>query len=85
MDEQRIARLNVTYGGGNGDLPDGVDYTTTDANLKQIVEESITNGYIPGIPATPNPDLKGFVFERFPAEGELPDRIFARPKTDFGF
>ena len=83
MADEVMATLNVTYN-GNGELPDRVDYATPDADLLRIAEESIRQGYIPGIPADPNASLQGFVVERFPATGVLPDRMMIRPKTDFG-
>ena len=79
-----MARLNVTYGGQNGDYPDPVDYDATDAEVKQIATEAVRTGYIPGIPADTNTDFADFVVDRFPATGELGDRLMLRPKTPFG-
>lgn len=78
------ARLNITYGGQNGDYPDGVNYDSTDADVKQIATEAIRTGYIPGIPADGNADIQDFVVDRFPATDELPPRLMLRPKTPFG-
>lgn len=86
MDE-RIARLNVTYGGANGDLPDGVAFDTPEADILRMVEESLRDGYITGIPATPDANLRDFEVVRFSGDdgSNLGDRIFVRPKTPFGF
>jgi hypothetical protein len=78
------ARLNVTYGGQNGDYPDPVDFNNADGDVKQVATEAIRTGYIPGIPADPAADLTDFVVERYPATEELPPRLMLRPKTPFG-
>lgn len=82
MDE--MARLNVTYSGQNGDLPDPVAYDTPTVNLLQMAQEALRNGDIPGITADAAADLDGFVVDRFPATGALQNRIFIRAKTPFG-
>ena len=87
MDEIQVgmAKYNVTFGGSNGDLPDPVSYDATDVALKQMAEEAIRTGYIPGIQADPNVDLDDFVIDRFPATADVPyARLFCRPKTPFG-
>lgn len=86
MPEQRIARLNVTFNGSNGDSPDGVAFDATDAEILRIAEESIENGYIPGITANETVDLDGFEVVRYSADdgSGLGDRIMIRPKTPFG-
>ena len=79
-----MARLNITWAGNNGDLPDPVPYDATDTELKHIATESVQSGYIPGIPADGAVDLMDFVVDRF-AAGEIPySRVFIRPKTPFG-
>lgn len=78
------AQLNVTFGGGNGDYPDPVNFDVTDGDIKQVAMEAIRDGYIPGISADPNVDLTDFVVDRFPATEELPPRLMLRPKTPFG-
>ena len=78
-----MATMNVTWAGANGDLPDLVPYNSTDGDLKQMATEAIRDGYIPGIGADAA-DLGDFMVDRFPAEGELPNRLFMRPKTPFG-
>ena len=80
------AMLNVTWNGQNGELPDSVDYDSTDEELIRLAAEAVTTGSIPGIEATPDVDLQDFVVDRYmanEAEG-LPARVFIRPKTPFG-
>lgn len=89
MGERRVlaanqARLNVTFNGQNGDLPDAVAIDATDGDLKQIATEAVRTGYIPGVAAAPNVDFTNFVVERFPATPDLPARVMIRPKTPFG-
>ena len=80
-----MARMNITYNGQNGELPDLVAYDSTDADLKQIATESVSTGYVPGIDADDGVDFRDFVVDRYPAREELPfNRIFLRPKTPFG-
>lgn len=79
------ARLNVTWNGQNGDLPDAVSYDATDAELKTWAMEAIRGGGIPGIATDGRCDLSDFVIDRFPASEAVPyNRVFVRPKTPFG-
>lgn len=88
MDEvigNEYARVNITYAGANGDLPDPVFYDSTDADLKAWVTEALRNGDVPGIPAQQNVDLADFVLDRFEANDARPFRLISiRPKTPFG-
>lgn len=80
-----LARLNVTWAGANGDLPDPVPYDATDNQLKAMATEAIIGGGIPGIPADRRVDLTDFVVDRFAATPAIPHhRVFIRPKTPFG-
>ncbi len=80
-----IARLNVTWAGSNGELPDPVPYDATDNQVRAIATEAILSGSIPGIPKDRTVDLTDFVVDRFAATQEIPHhRIFVRPKTPFG-
>ncbi len=80
-----IARLNVTWAGANGELPDPVPYDATDNQLKAMATEALRSGGIPGIPADRRVDLTDFVVDRFAATPEVPHhRVFVRPKTPFG-
>jgi hypothetical protein len=78
------ARLNITYSGSNGDLPDFVSYDTPDSDIRRIASEAILSGSVPGIAAV-NADFSDFVIERFGATEvrEFP-LISLRPKTPFG-
>jgi len=78
------ARVNITYGGSNGDLPDPVSFQAADGDVKTWVSEALRTGGVPGIPAV-EADLRDFVVDRFPATAEIPlNRLFLRPKTPFG-
>ncbi len=80
-----MARLNITYGGEQGELPDFVAFDSTDADLKQMAAESVRDGYVPGIDAKADVDFADFVVDRFPAKADLPyNRLCLRPKTPFG-
>lgn len=79
------ARVNVTFAGQNGELPDPVLYDAPEADIKGWVTEALRTGGIPGIPASPNADLKNYVLDRFDANEARPYRLLAlRPKTEFG-
>ncbi len=78
------ARVNITFSGNNGDLPDPVSYDATDADIKAWVTEAVRGGDVPGIAADPNANFHDFMVDRFPATGDLPNRIAIRPKTPFG-
>jgi hypothetical protein len=86
MDEIQagMAKLNITWHGANGDLPDPIAYDSTDLAVKQAAAEAVRTGYIPGIQADPNVDFTDFVVDRFAATNDLPDRLFLRAKTPFG-
>lgn len=79
------ARVNVTYSGECGDLPDPVSFEATDGDVKAWVTEAVRTGGIPGIPADPRADFQDFVVERFPTkEGRPHNVLMVRPKTPFG-
>lgn len=78
------ARLNITFGGANGDLIDPVAYDLPDADIRRMATEAVQNGSIPGIAQAGNANFADFVVERFPATDELPNRVMLRPKTPFG-
>ena len=81
----RDARVNITYGGENGDLPDAVLFDSTDGDVKGWLSEALSGGDIPGIPATNDVDLTDFIVDRFEANAEVGyNRIMVRPKTPFG-
>ena len=78
------ARLNVTYNNQNGHLPDPVHYDLQPEAVIAMAQEALRAGGIPGIDADPTADLEGFRVDRYPAKDEQPNRIFIRPKTEFG-
>ena len=79
------ARVNVTYGGENGDLPDPVSFEANDADVKAWVTEAVQNGGIPGIPGDTNADFRDFVVASYEANEARPyNLIQIRPKTPFG-
>jgi len=80
----QAARLNITFEGSNGDLPDLVAYDANDGDIKAFATEAVRDGYVPGIAATPHANFTDFVVDRYAATAELPARIFLRPKTPFG-
>ncbi len=80
-----MARVNITWAGQNGDLPDPVHYDSTDGDVKGWVTESVRTGSVPGIRADPRADFKDFVVDRFGPTAQRPyNLIQIRPKTAFG-
>lgn len=78
------ARLNVTWAGSNGDLPDPVPFDSGDGDIKAWATEAVRNG-VPGIPADATADFSDFVVDRFTATADVPvNRVLLRPKTPFG-
>lgn len=78
------ARLNITYAGSNGDLPDTVSFDASDIEVKAWATEAVRAGGVPGIPASPDADFTDYIVDRFPANGDYPNRMMLRPKTAFG-
>lgn len=79
------ARVNVTFGGENGEMQDPVFFDAADGDVKTWVSEAVRTGSIRGIPADANADFSDFVVDRFNSNDEVPyNRIFLRPKTPFG-
>lgn len=79
------ARVNVTWSGQNGDLPDPVALDATDADIKSWVEEAVRNGGVPGLRADADADFTDFVVDRFAPTEARPWSLYAlRPKTPFG-
>lgn len=78
------ARVNVTYAGANGDLPDPVAFDATNEQVKGWISEAIRGGGVPGIDAQ-EVDLTDFVVDRFAATEVRPYALISiRPKTPFG-
>ncbi len=79
------ARVNITWAGQNGDLPDPVFYDATDADVRHWVTEAVRHGNVPGITADQRADFRDFVIDRFAANETRPyNLIQIRPKTPFG-
>ncbi len=79
------ARVNITWAGQNGDLPDPVSFDATQGDVLQWVTEAVRNGGIPGIRADARADFHDFVVDRFAANEARPyNLIQVRPKTPFG-
>jgi len=85
MNIQDEARVNVTWAGQNGDLPDPVHGRATDGDIRRFVTEAVRAGDVPGIPRDVRASFQDFVVDRFPANDLRPyPLIQVRPKTPFG-
>jgi hypothetical protein len=79
------AKVNITYKGQNGDLPDPVNFESTNGDVLGWVAEAIHTGSVPGINADPTANLTDFVVDRFALDETTPyNRLMVRPKTPFG-
>lgn len=79
------ARVNITWNGQNGDLPDTVNRDATDVDVKRWATETVQSGGVPGIAADPSADFSDFVVDRFePNETRPHAMLMIRPKTPFG-
>lgn len=79
------ARVNVTFGGLNGDLTDAISTDSTDAAIRTMVAEALQSGSVRGIPAQANPDLSNFMVDRFgPTEARPWNLLQVRPKVAYG-
>lgn len=79
------ARVDVTWSGQRGTLPDPVAFDTTDQNLKVMLTEAIRAGSVPGLRADQAVNLTDFVVDRFPPSDARPWNLLdVRPKTAFG-
>lgn len=79
------ARVNITWSGSNGDLPDPVALDATDGDIKQWVQEAVRTGTVPGLAADPVADFTDFVVDRFAPTDARPFALFVvRPKVPFG-
>jgi uncharacterized protein (DUF2236 family) len=79
------ARVNVTWRGQNGDLPDPVRYDANDGDVLTWVTEAVRGGSVPGVVADRDARFHDFVVDRFPPNQHRPyNLIQVRPKTPFG-
>lgn len=83
--ETNEARVNITWAGSNGDLPDPVFFDSADGDVKAWITEAVRAGSVPGIVADTAADFGDFVVDRFSANDTRPyNLIQVRPKTPFG-
>lgn len=82
--EAHEARVNVTWNGQNGELPDPVSYDAANGDVLAWAAEAIRGGNIPGIDADGAVNLQDFVVERYNAKDGRDNQIMVRPKTPFG-
>lgn len=79
------ARLNITWAGQNGDLPDPINFQAPARAILTWVTEAVQSGSVPGILQDPRADFTDFVVDRFPANETRPyNLVQVRPKTPFG-
>lgn len=79
------ARVNITWSGQNGDLPDPVHFDATDGDILQWVTEAVRHGDVPGIRRDRAASFADFVVDRFRATDARPHNLIqVRPKTPFG-
>lgn len=79
------AKVNITYKGQNGDMPDPVNFESTNGDILGFVAEAVQHGNVPGIAADPVADFRDFVVDRFASDATTPyNRLMVRPKTPFG-
>lgn len=83
--ELHEARLNITFAGQNGDLPDPVSFDATDAEIREWATEAVTTGSVPGLNAAAGADFSDFVIDRYESTEARPYKLLQlRPKTPFG-
>jgi hypothetical protein len=74
--------INITYQGQSGNYLVNMDPGVDDATIKNICEEAVRSGEVPGVsPAIPKNAFANFVIDRF--HGDQP-RFVVRPKVPFG-
>lgn len=79
------ARVNITFGGQNGDLPDPVNYNASDTDIRRWAAEAVRGGSVPGLRRNVGADFSDYVVDRFAANEQRPfNLIQLRPKTPFG-
>jgi hypothetical protein len=80
-----MAILNITYQGRSADYELGVDFATTDADIRRIAVEVVRSGGARGLflSELPANAFASFVVDRLDGpNGE--ERIYLRPKVPFG-
>ena len=83
--DDKEARVNITWQGQNGDMPQPVYFDSLDGDVLRWVTEAVQHGGVPGIAADVRADFGAFVVDRFRANDTRPyNLIQVRPKTPFG-
>lgn len=78
------AKLTITYGGQQGELPDFINADASDAEIRAWAAEAVAQGSIPGLPAQVA-DFTDHVIDRFPPNDVRPNSVVVlRAKTPFG-
>ena len=79
------ARVNVTWNGQNGELPDAVRFNAPSGDILAWVTEAVRGGGIPGIVADRRASFHDFIVDRFPESPARPyNLVQVRPRTPFG-
>ena len=79
------ALVNVTWAGQNGDMPQPVEFDSSNQDILTWVTEAVRSGSIPGITSDPDADFSDFVVEKLAATEVRPtNQVIIRPKTAFG-
>jgi hypothetical protein len=79
------AKVNITFGGQNGDLRDPVPVDSTDAEVKAWVTEAVRGGDVAGFGDTTDASFDDYIVERYtPTADRDFNLIQVRPKTPFG-
>ena len=74
--------INITWQGQSGNYHVNIDPGADDYTIKNVVEEAVRNGEVPGIsPNIPKRAFANFVIDRFHG-GQT--RFVVRPKVPFG-
>jgi hypothetical protein len=80
-----VAILNITFSGTSADLPDPIDESLSDADVRRIAVEVVRSGSVPGLHVAGLGDnaFDQFVVDRLrDPDGEM--RLYLRPKVPFG-
>jgi len=74
--------INITWQGQSGNYLVSMDQGVDDSTIKNICEEAVRAGEVPGIsPSIPKNAFANFVIDRFHGEQT---RFVVRPKVPFG-
>ena len=74
--------INITYQGQSGNYVVNLDPGLDDKTIKNICEEAVRAGEVPGVDASiPRRAFANFVIDRFNSD---PVRFVLRPKVPFG-